>query len=267
MSNRSKYPSILRQLDQTIRRNCQFIGRKVEKLDRVTRVTGPAASGIDNVIMWSDLNPENALAEIDSQIAYYKKLGHAFEWIAYEYDSPPELESLLLSRGFQPESQEEVMVKRASEVPHFFAPSAIELRRASDSSSVADIMIVSESVWGGQHREFLTRWLTDLITNHSEDVVIVTAYDGEKPVGAAWALTRKNRPFAPLFGGSVISSHRKRGIYRAMVSYRARSIAERGIEFCLVDAREDSFPILQKLGFERLTGRKTFFMPCCESGD
>ena len=58
--------------------------------------------------------------------------------------------------------------------------------------------------------------------------------------------------FASLWGGGTAPEWRGRGIYRALVSRRARTAAERGYRYLQVDASDDSRPILQRLGFVQL---------------
>jgi GNAT superfamily N-acetyltransferase len=58
--------------------------------------------------------------------------------------------------------------------------------------------------------------------------------------------------FAGLWGGGTLPAWRGRGIYRALVAYRARLAAERGYRYLDVDASADSEPILRRLGFRRL---------------
>ena len=53
---------------------------------------------------------------------------------------------------------------------------------------------------------------------------------------------------AGLWGGSTLAAYRGRGIYRALVSRRARIAIERGYSTLQVDASDDSRPILERLG-------------------
>jgi hypothetical protein len=46
---------------------------------------------------------------------------------------------------------------------------------------------------------------------------------------------------------------RHRGIYRALVTYRARLADSRGFTMLQVDASSDSRPILERLGFIAIT--------------
>ena len=58
--------------------------------------------------------------------------------------------------------------------------------------------------------------------------------------------------FAGLWGGGTLPAWRGRGIYRALVGYRAGLAARRGYRYLTVDASADSEPILRRLGFRCL---------------
>lgn len=247
---------LLRSFDHLIRRQSRCVGRTVEQLDWITRVTGPTSASIDNMIIWSDLQPDTVDRVIDEQIDYFTDLGHGFQWFAYGHDQPDDLIDRLHHKGFVAESEDEVVIASAEKIAKINAcPEGIEIRRITDSAGIADVVKVGDEVWGKSNHDFVTRWLTDQITLHPDNSVILAAYDGSKPVAGAWATAWGDQPFASLFGGSVLPDWRKRGIYHALIAERARQIAERGIQWCLVDAGPESRPILKTLGFQSLTQR------------
>jgi GNAT superfamily N-acetyltransferase len=53
-------------------------------------------------------------------------------------------------------------------------------------------------------------------------------------------------------GRGNTASWRGRGIYRALVAYRAQLAAARGYRYLYVDASPESQPILARLGFSHL---------------
>ncbi|MFY9860709.1 MAG: hypothetical protein WAK80_09150, partial [Candidatus Cybelea sp.] len=56
-----------------------------------------------------------------------------------------------------------------------------------------------------------------------------------------------------LYGGGTMEQHRGRGFYRATVAARARDAIDFGARYLIVDALPTSQPILENLGFVRLT--------------
>ncbi len=75
---------------------------------------------------------------------------------------------------------------------------------------------------------------------------------GDQPVCAARIEFSPGTEFAGLWGGGTHPQWRGRGIYRALVRYRAELAASRGYKYLTVDASPDSRPILERVGFTRL---------------
>jgi GNAT superfamily N-acetyltransferase len=82
--------------------------------------------------------------------------------------------------------------------------------------------------------------------------MLVLAMTGDRAVSAARAEFPAIGTFASLWGGGTLPEWRGRGIYRALVSYRADRAAARGYRYLHVDASSDSRPVLERLGFVRL---------------
>ena len=81
--------------------------------------------------------------------------------------------------------------------------------------------------------------------------VLISA--GSAVVCAGWVRFELGTHFATFWGGGTVPAWRGRGIYRAMVAYRANLAAERGFRFIQVDASSNSRPILERLGFVAVT--------------
>ncbi len=106
-------------------------------------------------------------------------------------------------------------------------------------------------VFGREDPEQRASLLTQL-ADAPETIDIVIAMAGDEPVSAARTEFLPGTQFAGLWGGGTLPQWRKRGIYRALVRTRADLAAERGYSYLEVDASEDSRPILERIGFERL---------------
>jgi GNAT superfamily N-acetyltransferase len=85
--------------------------------------------------------------------------------------------------------------------------------------------------------------------NSPDTVVIVVAMAGDEPVSSARVEFGAGTDFAGLWGGGTLPRWRGRGIYRALVGYRARLAVARGYRYLQVDASPESRPILERLGF------------------
>jgi ribosomal protein S18 acetylase RimI-like enzyme len=86
-----------------------------------------------------------------------------------------------------------------------------------------------------------------------ESLTIAVVEAGEEIVCAGWVRFVPGTEFASLWGGSTLPAWRRRGIYRAMVAYRASLVATCGVRYLQVDASDDSRPILERLGFVPVT--------------
>ncbi|MFE7121412.1 GNAT family N-acetyltransferase, partial [Streptomyces sp. NPDC057654] len=101
-----------------------------------------------------------------------------------------------------------------------------------------------------------TRLRNAVLTRLAEDpdsIAAVVAMDGDEPVCSARIEFNQGTQFAGLWGGGTEPRWRGRGIYRALIAYRARLAAERGYRYLQVDASDESAPILRRLGFARLS--------------
>jgi predicted acetyltransferase len=61
-----------------------------------------------------------------------------------------------------------------------------------------------------------------------------------------------------LAGGRTVTTHRRRGLFTALVGSRLREAASRGCTHAFVDALPTSEPILTKLGFTSLTSTQPY---------
>jgi hypothetical protein len=85
----------------------------------------------------------------------------------------------------------------------------------------------------------------------------VVAWDGNRPVGSGGSVVVDR--VARLWGGGVLESYRKRGIYQAMVRRRCERSLERGGEIATVTARTGtSGPILKHHGWNAIGELETF---------
>ncbi|MFC4011235.1 GNAT family N-acetyltransferase [Nonomuraea purpurea] len=220
-------------------------GVRIERAGGVVRQVGPEHAW--NGILWSGLDERDADAAIAEQVRYFGSLGLSFEWKLFAHDRPADLDRRLLAAGFTAEPAEALMVAEVAALPGSGAPEGVRLVPVTDRAGVELAAGVHERVFGTTHvRE---RLLDQLATG---DVVAVVAMAGDVPISAARMDLHPGTGFASLWGGGTVPEWRGRGVYRALVAYRAREAAARGYEYLQVDASDDSGPILARLGFDRL---------------
>ena len=155
--------------------------------------------------------------------------GHR-EWKVYGHD-PDWLAERLLAAGLVPEDEETVLVADAASIPR------TDVEVVTDADAFVEL---AEKVFGSRFG----------LPRHA--VAVVALVDGV-PVSGGRVDLEPGKDFAGLYGGITLPEFRGRGLYRATVAERARIAHERGYRWLYVDALPTSRPILERLGFERLT--------------
>ena len=196
-------------------------------------------------------------AEVDELIARcvraFAERGERFEWKLYGHDCPADLPQRLKAAGFVPEERETVVIAPVAVVAaKVRLPQGVALREVTARADFDRIAAFEESVWADD-RGWLAGMLEAERAVDPEALSIVVAESGGAIVCAGWVRFLRGTQFASLWGGSTLPAWRRRGIYRAMVAYRANLAAQRGFRFLQVDASDDSRPILERLGFVAVT--------------
>jgi hypothetical protein len=226
-------------------------GARAEAAGAVVRHVAADAQGWSGVT-WSQLDENDADAVIAGQIAYFRDLGREFEWKLYDYDRPPDLGQRLAAAGLAAEDQETLMITDLTEQPPDMPPPAgVRLQRVTDEAGLASLIDVHERAFGRVSAGYRESLRTQLRAA-PEATVLVVAMAGDEPVSAARMECPPGTNFASLWGGGTVPGWRRRGIYRALVAYRAQIAAARGYRYLYVDALPTSRPILGGLGFTAL---------------
>jgi GNAT superfamily N-acetyltransferase len=212
----------------------------------VRRYTEHGWSGV----LWSDVDETTADAVIAEQIAYFTERGTPFEWKYYTHDQPADLPDRLRAAGLVPEEEETVVVIEAASVPPAEPADGLRLVPVTDAEGARQLVEVHDAAFGGDFSMLGDQVLAGLADGTAAAVL---ALAGDRPVSAARVEFRPGTDFAGLFGGGTVPEWRGKGIYRATVAYRARLAAERGCRYLYTDALPTSRPILERLGFQRLT--------------
>jgi GNAT superfamily N-acetyltransferase len=253
--------ALLAAVDAKIRRRPPADGPddRVESDDGVVRLV----SGADgrSGITWSGLHGLDADVVIAAQIARFAGRDQAWEWKHYSHDHPADLPERLLAAGFTAEPAEALLVAEIATLSLDMPPPAgVELRPVVDRSGVDALESLHDEVFGGDHAG-VGRALLACIARNPTTAAAVVAFGGATPIAAARVEFHAGTDFASLWGGGTLPAWRHRGVFRAIVAYRARLAAERGFRYLQVDAMPASRPILQRLGFVELTTTTPFTHP------
>jgi GNAT superfamily N-acetyltransferase len=195
-------------------------------------------------------------AALDALIArtrdFFCARGESVEWKTYGHDRA-DLTDRLARAGFTPDPRETVVIGPAADlVDAGTAPEDVTIAATTDPADLRAIAAMESTVWHADW-SWLADDLADRLRTSGDDLVILTAKAGDQVVSAAWLMVMAGTRFAALWGGSTLAEWRRRGIYRALVAQRARIAVERGIEYLIVDASDDSRPVLERLGLRPVT--------------
>jgi GNAT superfamily N-acetyltransferase len=245
--------AVLSAFDEQVRRGLHSDGTGAvgERAGPVVRWAMAGGEGWSGVV-WSDLDSGTADAVIADQVAFFGRRRERFEWKLYSYDQPPDLGQRLLAAGFVAEDTEALMVAEAAEIAGADGadgalPDGVRLVPVADEAGLEAVAEAHELVFGADPQ--LRSGLTAQLRSSPGTVVIVVAMAGDEPVSSARVEFGAGTDFAGLWGGGTVPRWRRRGIYRALVGYRARLAVARGYRYLQVDASPESRPILERLGF------------------
>jgi len=238
-------------------------GVTVERDGPLVRFSGFAGRGY---VLYRDLGGLEG-AELDEliarQVRVFAERGESFEWKLHGHDRPDDLPERLLAAGFEPEETETVVVARVAAITGaVHRPEGVSLRDATSRADFERIAGLEQAVWGDEDQQ---TWLVEMFESERaadpDALEIVVAEAGATVVSAAWIRFEGKTEFATLWGGATLPEWRRRGIYRATVSYRANLAAARGYRYLETDASDDSRPILERLGFRAVTTTTPYVWP------
>jgi len=223
-------------------------GEIVERLDGIVRTRGS-----NNMVIYSQLEPEDVAWVVEKQVAFFRERGEAVEWKLYAHDRPANLGEALLTNGFEPDERETLMVlDLARSTSDLTAMPGIDVRTVRTASDLDIYVALTERAFGSQPKSAAADLALRLFGNGASTIASIAYVDG-KPAAAGRLQLPPRRSFASMWGGGTDPELRKRGIYRTLVAERARTARDRGYTYLTVEALDTSRPILERLGFAALT--------------
>jgi len=221
----------------------------VQVSDEVVRWVAPGTQ--TSCIIWSGLTEATADRAVAAQKQYFTARGTPVEWKYYDYDRPADLPARLIAAGFEPEDEELMLVAETSAIETSVAlPAGVRLVPVTDEAGIAAMTAVHDRAFTDHPSPDLAERLLSQLSQAPETLAMVVAMAGDEPVSAARIEFVPGTDFAGLWGGGTVPAWRGRGIFRALVAYRAGLAAERGYRYLQVDALPTSRPILERLGFQ-----------------
>lgn len=228
-------------------------GVAVERDGPLLRFAGSKGGGFIDYRDLGGLDGADLDELIARQVHVFAERGEEFEWKLHAHDLPTDLAQRLLAAGFVPGELETVVIAPVAGVAgDTQPPDGVTLREVVARADLDRIAALEAGIWKEDRG-----WLADsLEVEHRADpdaLTIVVAEAGGAVVCAGWVRFVRGAEFATLWGGGTLPAWRGRGIYRALVAYRANLAAARGFRYLQVDASDESRPILERLGFVAVT--------------
>lgn len=241
--------SLLALYDRALRKNIRYGHTRREVVGGVIRhVAEPPRL---NVVLYSELDGENADAAIESQVAFFRALGQPFEWKVYDHDRPADLRERLLAHGFVAGKPDTIMVLDLEAAPAaLLAPVEAEVRRLSGPEQLDDVVSVLRAVYGAPFDWVYPQLGGDMA--RPDILSVYVAYAGGVPASTGWTYFYPDSPFGGLWGGSTLAGYRRQGLYSALLASRVQEAIRRGKRYLAIDASDMSRPIVARRGFRLL---------------
>lgn len=237
---------------------------------RVVRETSP--DGSECRIVYTDCPPADLDSLISAEQARARSAGYDLEWKTYGHDKPVELPDRLRAAGFDVEDTERLLTLPLTDgCVAAFGESTHEIRRVHDAAGLADYAAVSRQI-GRRNVEEESAQLAAALRDEPGQLSVYIAYVGGTPAACGRLYLRTGSPFAELAGGRTMTTHRRLGLFTALVAARLHEARDRGRTHVLVDALPTSEPILTKRGFQFVTTTTPYVydprrVPCDSQAD
>lgn len=217
-----------------------------------------AGDGSQCRIVFSRLAPE----EVDEVIGEEKALAHdggyTLEWKVYGHDAPAGLGERLVAAGFEADDPEQVLALALDEAAlAAFAAPEVEIRRVQGDAGLDDYAEIAREIGRRNPDEERKQLAAALLAAPDAMSVHVAYLDGE-PVSCGRIYLRPGSACAELAGGRTKTTHRRRGLFTAVVASRLAEARERGRTLVFTDALPTSEPLLRKYGFQTVTSTRPF---------
>lgn len=249
---------LLALYDETMRKNAHVAGCVREKTATVSRYT--TSTGSLRYIMWHDFTPADAARVVDEELRATRGHAKALMWKLYAHGASPDaLRAALLDRDFAENDQCTLMMTPVVSLMRALAaiPSAamkIQVRELTTAKDLDAYQSIWDDVWPDAPN---ARYVDDYrvrVEQNDEGVVFFAGFaEGNNPVSSGYLFHHPGQEIGLLCGGSTKTAWRRQHAYTAMLAARANAARDRGIKFLATEAKPDSRPILERLGFVPLS--------------
>jgi ribosomal protein S18 acetylase RimI-like enzyme len=248
---------LIAQYDQEHRRAIRCPGYETIQTDAVTRCIAPSGQAY---VFWQ--NPtHDARALIAQELAWHRPRARRLTWKLYSHDAPPGFTDALLAQGFTVEGPANqfcaLPIGALTETPQL--PAGYRMERLHRAGQLQTLIDLYGHIWPEEDN---TLWLSAYaqpLAQGQDGLHLFCVFDAQGRAAASGGMIHyAGQQFGHLFGGGTHPSYRRLGLHSALTAARTHSLRERGGRWLIVDAGDQSYPLLRKRGFEAL-GQVSFY--------
>jgi hypothetical protein len=254
--------------DDVMRRDSHIAGCVREFATETSRYT--TLTGSLRYVLWHQF-PQQRIAEI---VARETKdvVGKAkvLIWKVYAHDAPCEpLRAHLIAHGFEENDPSKLMVAPVTTILENAQrhSSTLTIRELKTPQSLGAYQTIWDHVWPDQPNARYVDDYRDILQRGDPNVVFFAAFtSNNEPVSSGYMFHQIGARFALLCGGTTKAEWRGQRAYTSLVAERAQHAMNRGADHLSVEASAESLPILEKLGFVRISAL-AFYEKAFTDGD
>jgi hypothetical protein len=246
--------ALLTLYDDTMRRNANVAGCTREQTAQTSRYS--TTSGSLRYIMWHEFSAADTDHHITEEVNATTGIVKALMWKRYGHDAPDNLDDRLVAHGFVAHDPCTLMAAPVGDVLNALgdAPNHIHARRLIEANELDAYQEIWDSVWPDAPNARYVDDYRELARERDPGVAFFAGFSpAGEPVTSGYLFHAPDSPFALLCGGATKAAWRGQHAYTAMLIARAACALERGATYLAVEASPESQPILERLGFERLS--------------
>lgn len=212
--------------------------------------SGPLPNRDTNRVAYARWSEADAQQGIDEVLAFFRdRHVQAFEWDIGPSSRPRDLASRLIAGGLVPLTRARLLTMDLGQRPTA-RDTIVEIRAVVDEETARHYLSVARPEWSGDRVAAAIQERIDYTTQTGGAAGYLVAFMDDEAVGvASWRDSSDGRAVY-LTGASTRPTHRRRGVYTALVCHRSEAAARRGRRVAAITAIADtSAPILRRLGF------------------
>lgn len=246
-------PSELNRLnDFEHRRAVKIPGYRTEQTDLVTRCFSDSGQAY---IFWQR-SLQDMLPLIRAEVDWHRARARRLTWKVYGHDAPATLHGDLLALGFELEGPpNHGAAIRVDQLPPM-APDrpGYAIKRLQRSSELEELIELYGHIWPDEDNALWLSGYRGALDAGEDGLGLFLACSALGPaVASGGVIHHRGQAVGHLFGGGTRPDHRRLGLYQALVAHRGQWLASRGGRWLVVDAGQESWPILSALGFKAFT--------------